>query len=259
MRSVPRLENAVRLASILSSIALILVSFCWPVIIEQKAAEHSSTAQFAMAISASMLLILILIELLYKGLGPRQIAVLAVLIALNAVIRLLGAGVAGIETAFFLVIISAYVFGSTFGFLLGSASLLLSALISGGFGPWLPFQMLAISLIGLAAGLMPKVRRPRLVLSLFSVPASFTYGALMTMWNWPYLAGAGSSVSYAAGAGLVENLTRFVRFEIVTGGLIWDLGRAVTTVILIAVTGTTLLATLNRAAGRAAVVKLTKV
>ena len=81
----------------------------------------------------------------------------------------------------------------------------------------------------------------------------------MTMWNWPYLAGAGSSVSYAAGAGLVENLTRFVRFEIVTGGLIWDLGRAVTTVILIAVTGTTLLATLNRAAGRAAVVKLTKV
>lgn len=259
MKSAQRLENAVRLASILSSIVLILLSFCWPLFIEPQAAANASTAQFAMAISASMLLILILIELLYKGLGPRQLAVLAVLIALNAVIRLLGAGVAGIETAFFLVIISAYVFGSTFGFLLGSASLLVSALISGGFGPWLPFQMLAISLIGLVAGLMPKVRRPKLVLSLFSVPASFAYGALMTMWNWPYLAGSGSSVSFSAGAGIFENLTRFIRFEIVTGGLIWDLGRAVTTVILIAVIGTTLLATLNRAAGRAAVVKLSKV
>lgn len=253
-----RLENAVRLASISLSIALIFLSFCWPLVIAQEASGHSVTTQFALSISASMLLILILIELLYKGLGPRQLAVLAVLIALNAVIRLLGAGVAGIETAFFLVIISAYVFGSTFGFLLGSASLLLSALISGGFGPWLPFQMLAISLIGLVAGLLPATRHPKLLLGLFSVPASFAYGALMTMWNWPYLAGAGSSVSYLAGAGLLENLTRFIRFEIVTGGLIWDLGRAVTTVILIAVTGTTLLATLNRAAGRAAVVDLTK-
>lgn len=259
MRSVQRIENAIRLASISSAIALILAAFCWPLFIESGAAAHSTTTQFAMAISASMLLFLILIELLYKGLGPRQLAVLAVLIALNAVIRLLGAGVAGIETAFFLVIIAAYVFGSTFGYLLGSASLLLSALISGGFGPWLPFQMLAISLIGLAAGLLPKTRRPRLILSLFSVPASFTYGALMTMWNWPYLAGVGSSVSYLPGAGLIENVTRFIRFEIVTGGLIWDLGRTVTTVVLISVTGTTLLATLNRAAGRVAVVNLNKV
>ena len=253
-----RTERAVRVASISLSVVFILISFFWPLLIEEKAEVNASTAQFALSISTALLLVLILIELLYEELGPRRLAVLAVLIALNAVVRLLGAGVAGIETAFFLVIISAYVFGSTFGFLLGSGSLLLSAMISGGFGPWLPFQMLAISLIGLIAGTLPKVRRPKLLLSLFSAPASFAYGALMTMWNWPYLAGAGSSVSYLAGAGLTENLYRFIRFEIVTGGLIWDLGRAVTTVILIALTGTTLLATLNRAASRASVLNLAK-
>jgi energy-coupling factor transport system substrate-specific component len=172
------------------------------------------------------------------------------------VIRLLGAGVAGIETAFFLVIIAGFVFGSSFGFILGSASLLLSAMISGGFGPWLPFQMMALSLIGLMAGTLPKIRHPKLMLCAFAVPASFAYGGLLTMWNWPYLAGVGSSISYLAGAGLGENLIRFLRFELATGGLLWDLGRAITTVILILVTATTLLATLKRAAGRAVVVKL---
>jgi energy-coupling factor transport system substrate-specific component len=79
----------------------------------------------------------------------------------------------------------------------------------------------------------------------------------MTMWNWPYLAGLGSSVSFEPGAGIAENLIRFIRFEIATGGLIWDIGRAVTTSVLTGVTATTLLATLKRAANRAVVEKLT--
>jgi len=178
------------------------------------------------------------------------------LIALNGVVRLLGAGVAGIETAFFVVIIAAYVFGSGFGFILGSSSLLFSALISGGFGPWLPFQMIAMGLVGFGAGVLPKTKAPGWLLIAYAVPASFFYGALMTMWNWPYLAGLGSSVSFAPGAGFLENLVRFIRFEVATGGLIWDFGRAVTTSVLIGVTATTLLATLKRAANRAVVEKL---
>ena len=73
----------------------------------------------------------------------------------------------------------------------------------------------------------------------------------MTLWNWPFLAGVGSDVSYLAGAGVAENLIRFLKFELVTGGLAWDLGRAITTVVLIALTSKALLATLRRAAGRA--------
>jgi hypothetical protein len=72
----------------------------------------------------------------------------------------------------------------------------------------------------------------------------------MTMWNWPFLAGVGSTVSYIPGAPITENLLAFIRFELFTGGLIWDMGRALTTVVLIALTGKTLLATLRRAANK---------
>ena len=89
----------------------------------------------------------------------------------------------------------------------------------------------------------------------YAVPASFGYGFLMTLWNWPFIAGASSSISYMADAGFIENLLRFLQFQILTGGLIWDLGRAITTVLLIAITGGLLLATLQRAASKAGFVK----
>jgi energy-coupling factor transport system substrate-specific component len=73
----------------------------------------------------------------------------------------------------------------------------------------------------------------------------------MTLWNWPFLAGTGTSISYLAGAGLLENLARFLTFETVTGGLLWDTGRAVTTSVLVWLTAPTLLTTLQRAARRA--------
>jgi energy-coupling factor transport system substrate-specific component len=169
---------------------------------------------------------------------------------------MLGAGVAGVETSFFLIIISAYVFGPGFGFLMGALSLLVSGLITGGIGPWLPFQMMAAALIGVGAGLLPKTKRVWLqviLLICFGAIASFIYGALMTMWNWPFLAGVGSDVSYLAGAGPIENMMRFLQYEILTGGLLWDAGRAITTITLIIVTGPALLTTLRRAANRAGI------
>ncbi|MFM7013560.1 MAG: ECF transporter S component, partial [Actinomycetota bacterium] len=186
--------------------------------------------------------------------GSKQLAILGVLTALNAVIRLLGAGTAGIETAFFLIIIAAYVFGSGFGFLLGAGSLLVSALLTGGVGPWLPFQMVAAGLVGIGAGILPKSNSKTIqlvILSSFGILASFAYGALMTLWNWPFLAGMDSSLSYSAGAGAIVNLEKFWQYQLLTGGLLWDLGRAVTTTILMLLTATPLLTSLRRASAKA--------
>jgi energy-coupling factor transport system substrate-specific component len=96
------------------------------------------------------------------------------------------------------------------------------------------------------------------VLITYAIPASFAYGFLMTLWNWPFLAGSESSISYIAGAGAIENLVRFIQFQLLTGGLIWDLGRAITTVTLIAVTGPLLLGSLQRAASKAGFVRPSK-
>jgi energy-coupling factor transport system substrate-specific component len=239
----------------IGAIALISISlFCWPLFIQNS--SQAGIAQSAFIILMPLLIALIYVEYTSGGIDSRQLALLGVLTALNAVIRLLGAGVAGIETAFFLIVIAAYIFGSGFGFLLGSISLLVSALLSGGVGPWLPFQMMAAGLVGLGAGLIPKVKFERLILIAYAVFASFAYGALMTLWNWPYLAGLGSDVSYLAGAGVLENIRRFFTYDLLTGGALWNLGRANTTSVLIAVTAPALLTTLRRAAGRAGIEKL---
>jgi energy-coupling factor transport system substrate-specific component len=233
--------------------ALSLVSFLWPFFISVSA----GTSQAALAQTAFMLLMpafLLLIVSQYSsgGIDSRQLAMLGVLIALNTVVRMLGAGTSGIETAFFLIIIGGYVFGTGFGFLLGAGSLLISGIISGGVGPWLPFQMMAAGLVGLGAGLLPKLPKARVaVLMVYAVIASFGYGALMTSWNWPFLAGLGTSIGYVPGGGLLTNLGRFFSYQVLTGGLLWDAGRAVTTVILLRLTAPALLATLGRAARRA--------
>jgi energy-coupling factor transport system substrate-specific component len=228
--------------------------FVWPFVIPAQSANQAALAQSVFIGLMPMLLILVLVEFSSGNLGSKQLAALGVLIAMNAVIRVLGAGTAGIETAFFLIIIGAYVFGSGFGFLLGASSLLVSALLIGGIGPWLPFQMMAAGLVGLFAGFLPKPRSRRgqlALLVMFSLCASYAYGALMTVWNWPFLAGAGGSLGYIAGASVLENLSRFIQYELVSGGLLWDTGRAVTTIVLMLLTAPALLATLRRAAGRA--------
>lgn len=232
-----------------------LLLFTWPLFI-----STHGTADLAQGVFIALmplLIVMMLAESNSGNLGSRQLAILGLLIGLNAVIRLIGAGVSGIETAFFLIILGAYVFGPGFGFILGAGSLFVSALLGAGVGPWLPFQMMAAGLVGIGAGLLPNLRQGRTnrreigLLATYGVLASFAYGALMTMWNWPFLAGTATTVSYVAGADIIENLGRFFKYELLTGGLAWDLGRAVTTTALIALTGKALLTTFRRAANRA--------
>ena len=241
---------------IVISIATIasLAIFTWPLFIESTFASDAQVAQTVFIFLMPALILFVLAQYSAGGIETRQLAILGVLTALNSVIRLLGAGVAGIETVFFLIIIGAFVFRSSFGFALGALSLLVSAVLSGGIGPWLPFQMMAAALVGVGAGLLPRFHNrvlQILCLAAYAVFASFAYGALMTLWNWPYLAGIGTTLSYLPGAGLIDNLERFWQYQILTGGLAWDAGRAITTVILIGLTAPALIATLERAATRA--------
>ncbi len=83
---------------------------------------------------------------------------LGVLSAVNAGLRPLGAGTAGIETVFFILIFAGRVFGPGFGFSLGCTSMFASAVITGGVGPWMPYQMFGCAWVGLFAGLLPPCR-----------------------------------------------------------------------------------------------------
>ena len=51
--------------------------------------------------------------------------------------------------------------GPGFGFVLGSVTMFASALLTGGVGPWMPFQMLAMGWVSMGAGLLPGPDRLR--------------------------------------------------------------------------------------------------
>ncbi len=228
------------------------LAFCWPLIIGEVGADAARIDSPLLFVAVLPILVLVMLTEVAAGrLDARALAMLGVLSALGAAVRPLGAGTAGVETVFVLVVLGGRVFGAGFGFVLGSTTLLASALLTGGVGPWLPFQMLAASWMGLGAGLLPPVRG-RLELAMlggYAIVSSLAYGLAMNLSFWPYSAGLGTEVSYVAGAPLLENLQRFGVFTLVTS-LGWDIGRAITTVVLLFVVGPPILGALRRAARR---------
>ena len=101
--------------------------------------------------SRSLLIAVVVAELSEGGLDSKALAMLGVLCAINAALRPLGAGTAGIETRFFLLILPGHVLGAGFGFLPGATSMVASALLTGGPGPGPPFQRLPPPRVGRAA------------------------------------------------------------------------------------------------------------
>jgi energy-coupling factor transport system substrate-specific component len=237
--------------------ALGLVAFAWPLLLSPAAgavdAAHAADAPWVFVILLPLLMAVVLAELAEGRIDAKAVALLGVLVAVGAALRLPSTGVAGFELVFFLLIPAGRVFGRGFGFVLGALTLFASALITGGVGPWLPFQMFAAAWVGFGAGCLPAAvgRREIGLLAAYGAVAGLAYGLAMNLWFWPFGADAGSSIAFVAGAGLVENLGRFWAFHLATS-LGWDLPRAVTNVVLMVLFGPAVLAALRRVSRRAA-------
>jgi len=134
---------------------------------------------------------------------------------------------AGANLFFLVPILGGAAFGGTFGFLLGALGMLTSAVITGGIGPWLPFQMWAAAWVGWGAGLMQSsIERLRgrwrsLPLALYGSLAAFFYGVAMNLYFWPVVTGSSASISWDPAAGSIGNLFRFASFYVLTSAG-WD-------------------------------------
>jgi len=151
----------------------------------------------------------------------------------NAVLRIPGS-FGGASLMFVLPILAGRVFGARFAFTLGATSMAASALITGGLGPWLPFQMWALGWVGAGAALVP-AKLGRWGLGVYAWLSGFAFGAVMNLWFWPFQGGV-SELSYLPGAGLAENAAAYWRFYLVTS-LAWDAMRAAGNAVLVAVLG----------------------
>lgn len=230
-----------------------LAAFLWPLVVQPGAVLESTSAPLVFALLLPLLLAAVLAEMSEGGMDTKALAMLGVLSAIGAALRPLGAGTAGVETVFFVLVLGGRVFGPGFGFVLGATTMFSSALLTGGVGPWLPFQMLGAAWVGLGAGLLPWVRgRIELaVLAAYSAVASLLYGVLLNLSFWPFVLGANTQLSFDASRGVLGNLHAFALFTLATS-LGWDVGRAITTVALVLLAGSAVLAALRRAARRAA-------
>jgi len=239
---------------------LCLVAFAWPLLADSRGAglthgdpnlAHAADAPWVFVALLPLLLAIVLAELADGTLDAKSVAMLGVLGACGCALRIPG-GVSGFEPVFFLLIPAGRVLGRGFGFVLGALTLFASALITGGVGPWLPFQMFGAAWVGFFAGCLPPARgrRELLLLAGYGFVAALVYGLLLDLWFWPYLS-AGTQLGPIPGAPLTENLHRFVAYHLATA-MGWDLMRAVTNGVLVLVAGAPVLAALRRAARRAA-------
>lgn len=241
-----------------------LVMFLWPLLMHVEADGPVVQPPFIFMLLLPVVVLVVLAEFSEDGIDSKVLAVLGVLTAVNAVMRGLGAGTAGLETVFFLLILGGRVFGAGFGFTLGCTSLFASALLTAGVGPWLPYQMMASAWVGLGAGLLPRRVRGRaeiVMLAGYGVVAALLYGLVMNMQGWPYGLGIAipghEGLAFVPGDSVLDNLHRFGLYTLLssTGG--WDAGRAITNAVAISVLGPAVLTTLRRAVRRAVVRQVT--
>ena len=132
--------------------------------------------------------------------------------------------------------------------------MLASALLTGGFGPWLAYQLFAAGLVGLFAGSFPKRFKGRteiLLLVVIAIFSSLLFGLLMDLQFWPWALDGDTQLSFLPGAPILENLNRFITFHFLSS-MAWDIPRAVLTSTLIVITAPAVLSALRRTKTKAA-------
>ncbi|MDF1513638.1 MAG: ECF transporter S component, partial [Anaerolineae bacterium] len=178
----------------------------------------------------------LVVEVQDTMLSAKTIALMGLLVAVTSVLRFVEVALplpGGFSPIFVPIIISGYVFGARFGYLMGVLTLLVSALITGGVGPWLPYQMFAAGWSGAAAGWLPhtKKRLEIALLCMFGFLWGVLYGIIINLYFWPLIQGSPAQ-TYVEGLGFWDIISRYASFYTVTS-LWWDLIRGVGNVAML--------------------------
>jgi energy-coupling factor transport system substrate-specific component len=214
---------------------------------------HAGDAPLVAAVVGALVVAAVTLEVRRGTMNGATVAVLGVVSALCALLRLLDLPGGG-NAMFFLVVIAAAALGPRFGLLLGLCAMATSSILTGGIGPWLPFQMLALSWMAAGAGALgrPIRRLPPLVqvgvLAAYGWAWGFLYGAIMNVWFWPFAIGDGD-LAWHPGLTVAETFQRYWSFYVVTS-FGWDAAGAFVNAVLIVLLGIPLLRAFRRVAGR---------
>lgn len=231
-----------------------VAAFGWPFLIgDGSTLEHQNDAPWLFVLLLALLGSVVAAALSSGDMDAKTVALLGVLASVGGAMRVLGAGTAGLDPMFFLLVLAGRVIGPAAGFLLGALSMLVGGFLTGGIGPWTPFQMFAAGWLTLGAALLPRASgwAERWLLAGYALVAGLGYGLVMNLWFWPFLStGVPAGALFVAGDPVGENLGRYAVFYVVTS-LGWDLPRGLLTAGLCLLAGRPVLATLRRGVRRA--------
>jgi energy-coupling factor transport system substrate-specific component len=199
---------------------------------------------------------LFLVEAGTRQLDSRGVALLAAIAAIDTALRLaVIEGIGGFSPIYFLVLCAGYVFGTSFGFLAGALSILVSAIAGGGVGPWVPYQVFAVGWVGLAAGLAGHGRgalpgwRDIVVLAAVGVVSGWLVGALLDIQDWIPVYRGNPMLGWQPGMDPLTALVHFRRFYLLTS-LAYDTFRAAGNVVMVVALGAPVIAALARLRSR---------
>lgn len=219
---------------------------------------HANDAALVLTVLVLLCFAVLLLEVQSQAVNTKTVALLGVLVAINATLRLIDNILpipGGFSPIFVLIILTGYVYGGRLGFLLGALTLLVSALLTGGVGPWLPYQMFTAGWVGMTAPfcrVMTRwVRNSKAAarwevgaLAAFGALWGLLFGAIINIWFWPFA--AGDPMQYwQPGLTLLETLRRYLFFYLATS-LFWDLVGTVGNVLLLVALGAPILRLLRR-------------
>ena len=224
-----------------------LLLFIWPFFSSDLPASTPAWTLMLAAVGA-----LFLVEAGTRQLDARGVALLAAIAALDTVLRLaVIEGIGGFSPIYFLVLCAGYVFGPSYGFLAGALSILVSAMVGGGVGPWVPYQVFAVGWIGALAGLAGRWRgslpgwRDLAVLSAIGAVMGWVVGALWDIQDWVVAFRGNPTMGWDPGVDPATNLVHFERFYLATS-LAYDTFRAAGNVVMVLLLGAPVLAALSR-------------
>lgn len=235
-----------------------LAAFLYPFWLPAEVAPteaHGDAAPFIAGLLAGLMVLALGVELRLRRINAASVALLGVLSAVTGLLRLLDLPGGG-SGMFFLLILAGAAFGPRFGLLLGMSSMMLGAVVTGGLGPWLPFQMLGAGWMGALAGFVG-MRTARLpprveiaVLAALGWLLGFAYGALLNLWSWPFTLGLGE-LGWTPDLALSETLQHYHAYYLASS-LAWDAAGALANAVLILLVGAPLVASMRRFAHRLA-------
>lgn len=217
-----------------------LILFLWPF-----AGLDLSLATPAWALMFACVAGLMLFELGTRQLDTRSLALLAAIAAIDSALRLaVIVGIGGFNPIYFLILCGGFVFGTSFGFMAGALSILVSALLSGGIGPWVPYQVFAMGWVGVAAGIAGRSRN-LFVLAAAGFAMGYVFGALMDVPDWVTAFRGNPTLGWSPGIGPGTALVHFARFYMLTS-FAYDSFRAVGNLVMVLALGAPTIAALGR-------------